>query len=63
MSRAKYFILLSDVFDPGPRAVMEAQLSGCELILDNVGYFDMGKAELRQEIDTAADRFWEVVLS
>lgn len=63
MGQARYFVLLSEIFDPGPRAVIEAQLCDCDLILDNVGTLEMDQDEIRQYIDTAADRFWEVVLS
>lgn len=60
MGSHQYFVLLSKIFDPGPRAVMEAQLMGCELVLDNVGYFE-DPLQLREEIATAGEAFWEVV--
>lgn len=62
MRVAKYFILLSHIFDPGPRSVMEAQLCGCDLILnDNVGYWDVHPETLRLMLENAASHFWEVV--
>ena len=63
MCRCRYFVLLSHIFDPGPRSVMEAQLSGCELIIDNVGYWDEGPEVLATRIATADQHFWEHVLS
>lgn len=64
MSVHKRFILLSQqkVFDIAPRAVMEAQLSGCEIIVnDLVGYWNESPDVLRDRIDRAADEFWELV--
>lgn len=63
MKLAKYFILLSHIFDPGPWSVMEAQLCGCELIIDNVGFYDEPSDELRARINNAGQMFWEDVLS
>lgn len=62
MAMSRYFILLSWIFDPGPRAVIEAQIAGCELILDDVGHFDVGPDEMRELIDGAGKAFWEMVL-
>ena len=62
MSRAERFVLLSSIPDGGPRAVIEAQLAGCELVVnDNVGYWDEPADDLRRRIDRAADDFWELV--
>lgn len=62
MSCHRRFVLLSKIFDTAPRAVMEAQLSGCEPIInDNVGWWDEHPDALRQRIDRADKDFWEVV--
>lgn len=64
MRIAKYFVLLSHIFDPGPRAIMEAQLCGCELVInDNVGFFDVSREELQVKLMTAAHDFWEIALN
>lgn len=60
----RYFVLLSHIFDSGPRSVIEAQLTGAELIInDNVGWFDESTDELAKRVDRADKDFWEVVLS
>jgi hypothetical protein len=56
----QYFVLLSKIRDPGPFSVMEAQLCGCELVLDNVGYWPDGY-ELREKLSTADKDFWGLV--
>lgn len=62
MARHQRFILLSEIFDPCPRAVMEAQLSGCELVVnDRVGWFDEPKDVLKDRIDNAGREFWRLV--
>lgn len=62
MREATYFLLLSDILDPAPRAVMEAQLSGCELVVnDQVGYYDESPDELRARLDGAGKHFWDLV--
>lgn len=64
MAQHQYFVLLSHIFDAGPRAVIEAQLLGCELVLnDNVGWFDESIPELRDRLSRANDELWEAVLS
>jgi hypothetical protein len=64
MASHKYFVLLSHIFDSGPRSVMEAQLLGCELVInDNVGWFNESPAELASRLHTADKQFWEVVIS
>jgi hypothetical protein len=63
MQLASHFVLLSHIFDPGPRSVMEAQLCGCELVVDNVGYWDEPPEQLRERIDKADQAFWSLVLS
>lgn len=62
MKQAVYFVLLSDVYDAGPRAVMEAQLCECELVLENVGWFDEDPDTLRERIEQSYHEFWKVVL-
>lgn len=63
MASSEYFVLLSHIFDPGPRAVIEAQLSGCKVVLDNVGFFQESQEDLFKIVDNAADSFWGVVVS
>jgi hypothetical protein len=60
MKRVQYFVLLSKIRDPGPFSVMEAQLCGCELVVDNVGYWP-DVDELRERLNTADKDFWELV--
>jgi glycosyltransferase involved in cell wall biosynthesis len=60
MKRVQYFILLSKIRDPGPFSVMEAQLCGCELVLDNVGYWP-DVDELREKLNDADKQFWGLV--
>lgn len=64
MRSAAYFILLSYIFDAGPRSIIEAQLCGCSIIAENVGgFFDEDEHQLRERINRADKDFWEVVLS
>lgn len=64
MKTSSWFVLLSHDMDPGPRAVMEAQLCGCKLAInDNVGFYDEDPDQLRARLDTAAQDFWEVALN
>lgn len=60
MKTSEYFVLLSKIRDPGPFAVMEAQLCGCELVLDNVGTWD-DTDELREVLNNADKHFWGLV--
>lgn len=60
MKTSRYFVLLSKIKDPGPFAVMEAQLCGCILILDNVGYW-YDTDELREVLNNADKHFWGLV--
>ena len=62
MKRSRWFVLMSHVFDPGPWAVIEAQLCGCELVVDNVGYYAEPREALKERIDGAAEAFWAEVL-
>lgn len=63
MSRHEYFVLLSHVFDPGPRVVMEAQLLGCEIVWNDLvgGYFDDTPEELAERLTNAGKQFWDLV--
>lgn len=62
MMKSQYFVLLSHIRDPGPRSIMEAQLSGCEIIVnENVGYWPADS--VRNTVSTAPERFWERVLN
>jgi hypothetical protein len=64
MSTHKRFVLISLIIDPGPLAVMEAQLSGCEIVAnDLVGWYDEPADALRERIEGNADRFWNRVLN
>jgi glycosyltransferase involved in cell wall biosynthesis len=60
MRRTMYFVLLSKIQDPGPFAVMEAQLCGCYLVLDNVGSWPDAD-ELREVLNNADKDFWGLV--
>ena len=60
MRRAMYFVLLSKIQDPGPFAVMEAQLCGCKLILDSVGSWPDAD-ELREVLNNSDKDFWGLV--
>jgi len=60
MAGHQYFILLSQIRDAGPLSVMEAQMLGCELILENVGYWPDAE-QLRFVVDNADKRFWGLV--
>lgn len=63
MAEHEYFVLLSHIFDPCPRAVMEAQLLECEVVLnDKVGWFDESPYDLANRLQNAGDAFWSVVL-
>lgn len=61
---ARYFVLLSHIFDTGPRAILEAQLCGCEIIVnENVGYWDSTPQLLSSIVHRAPDEFWKLVQS
>jgi hypothetical protein len=63
MGHAEYFVLMSHIVDPGPRAVMEAQLLGCKLAVnDNVGWFDEPPDKLAERLTSADKQFWQLVL-
>jgi hypothetical protein len=63
MRSARWFVLLSHIFDPGPRAIMEAQPCGCEIIVnENVGWFDESPHELSTRLQNADKAFWATVL-
>jgi hypothetical protein len=61
MGEVTDFALFSLIFDSGPRAIMEAQLMGCNILVnDFVGYFpDVN--EVREQLSTGAERFWRLV--
>lgn len=64
MSVASHFVLLSHIFDPGPRSVIEAALSGCELVInDQVGTPGFIGSRLRHFMDSNDKVFWELVLN
>jgi len=64
MTEREYFVLLPHIFDAAPRTVMEAQLLGCELVInEKVGWFDETQEELAARLTSADKDFWEVVLS
>lgn len=60
MRMSQYFVLLSHIPDPGPFAIMEAQLCGCELVTRNVGFWPDAD-ELRDVLDGADKHFWGIV--
>lgn len=60
MATTRWFVLLSTILDGGPRSVKEAQLSGCELVVnDKVGVVPVD--DLRVGIEQAPERFWRYV--
>lgn len=60
----RYFVMLPHIFDSAPRAVIEAQLTEAELIInDNVGWFNESTNTLAERMTNADKEFWEVVLS
>lgn len=63
MQEARWFVLLSHIFDPGPHSIIEAQLNYCELIIDNVGYWEEPVDKLASRVSEADKKFWEVVLA
>lgn len=64
MGVSRWVVLLSLIRDPGPRTVIEAQLSGCEVVVNEmVGYFAEPPEVLSRRIARADADFWEVVLS
>jgi hypothetical protein len=67
MSKAKYFVFLPNGFDAEPRAVVEAVLSGCEVVTnDDAGITSIPHWRdpdvLRKLVDEAGERFWELAL-
>lgn len=68
MSRAKYFVHLPKILDAEPTAVIEAVLSGCEIVHnDNVGLASVpdwsNPESLRIRMETASADFWELALN
>lgn len=68
MSRARYFVHLPKILDAEPSAVIEAVLSGCEIVYnDNVGLTSVPNwhdpNSLRTRIETASADFWELALN
>lgn len=62
MWSANQFVLLSHIFDPGPRAIMEAQIQECRLIInENVGYWE-DDDKLFDILENSASTFWALVL-
>ena len=67
MSRAKYFVFLPNDFDAEPRAVIEAVLSGCEIVTnENAGITSIpdwrNPETLSELVEKAGERFWELAL-
>ena len=63
MAEAKYFVLMPHLYDAGPRSIMEAQLCGCEIVVnENVGMWDEPWNDLQARITRAPEEFWNVVL-
>jgi glycosyltransferase involved in cell wall biosynthesis len=62
MWSAQQFVLLSHIFDPGPRAIMEAQIQECRLVInENVGYWE-DDDQLFDILENSASTFWALVL-
>lgn len=63
MSMCRFMVLISEIFDAGPRAVMEAQLSGCQIVVNsNVGWFNESRAALEMRIQSSGQNFWGALL-
>jgi hypothetical protein len=67
MSRAKYFVFLPNGFDAEPRSIIEAVLSGCEVVTNDLAGItsipDWRNPEtLQQLVQNSGDRFWELAL-
>jgi hypothetical protein len=68
MAKSKYFVHLPRSFDAEPGAVIEACLSGCDLVLNqNVGFtsvpFFADREAVSEATANAANKFWELALS
>lgn len=62
MSRAKMVVLISRILDGCPRSIREAQLSGCQIwVNDLVGVWRIPRAELRRRTLEAPETFWRYV--
>jgi hypothetical protein len=62
MAVARWVVLLSKILDGCPRSIREAQLSGCEIVVnENVGVWDLSPAELRRRTLQAPAKFWRIV--
>jgi len=65
MSRARTFVHLPYVFDPCPTAVIEAEIAGCEIVVNNL----VGRTPVRGReanidyIEGCADLFWRWLCS
>lgn len=59
--KSTHFILLSKIIDAAPFAVIEAQLLGCELIVNSLvgGWFD---GSIRERVESAPSDFWGLVI-
>jgi hypothetical protein len=67
MSRAKYFVFLPNGFDAEPRSVIEAVLSGCEVVTNDLAGItsipDWRNPEtLKDLVEKAGERFWQLAL-
>lgn len=67
MSRAKYFVFLPTGFDAEPRTIIEAVLSGCEVITNDLAGISsipswQNPDVMANLVSTAGQRFWEAVL-
>lgn len=63
MGRASVFVHLPHNHDPCPRTVIEAEIAGCDIVVnDNVGRVPVrGADEVAAYVEGAAERFWEWV--
>jgi len=67
MAKAKYFVFLPNDFDAEPRSVIEAVLSGCEVVTNELAGITSvpnwrNPAVLTDLVDKASQRFWELAL-
>ena len=68
MSRASHFVFLPNGFDAEPRAVIEAVLSGCQVVTNDLAGITSVPSwrdpkVLTELVTKAKERFWQIALS
>lgn len=63
MAAARWVVLLSKILDGCPRSIREAQLSGCEIVVnENVGVWNLSMEEHRRRTLDAPRKFWKEIV-